>query len=365
LASLTSRPTSRIEPVAAARRDDRSIALWLIACAAMIFVMVVLGGVTRLTESGLSITEWQPIAGIVPPLNDAAWQAEFARYREIPQFRLVHSWMTLADFKTIFFWEWLHRLWGRLIGFAFALPFLWFLARRRIPSGLAPRLVGILALGGAQGLLGWVMVESGLVDRVEVSQYRLVAHLGLAILLYAAIVWTALDLLRPEASAVSAGLRRAAAAIVALVFLTLLAGGFVAGLHAGLVYNTFPLMDGRLVPEGYAQLSPWWRNWFENVAAVQFDHRLLAMTTFAAIVAFAVVAGRHALSRYARRAVAALLGLALLQVALGIATLLLVVPIPLAAAHQAGAVLLLTASLVACHALRESMGRRKATPLPR
>jgi heme a synthase len=360
LASLTSRPTSRIEPVAAARRDDRSIALWLIACAAMIFVMVVLGGVTRLTESGLSITEWQPIAGIVPPLNDAAWQAEFARYREIPQFRLVHSWMTLADFKTIFFWEWLHRLWGRLIGFAFALPFLWFLARRRIPSGLAPRLVGILALGGAQGLLGWVMVESGLVDRVEVSQYRLVAHLGLAILLYAAIVWTALDLLRPEASAVSTGLRRAAAAIVALVFLTLLAGGFVAGLHAGLVYNTFPLMDGRLVPEGYAQLSPWWRNWFENVAAVQFDHRLLAMTTFAAIVAFAVVAGRHALSRYARRAVAALLGLALLQVALGIATLLLVVPIPLAAAHQAGAVLLLTASLVACHAVR-----RPTKPLPR
>jgi cytochrome c oxidase assembly protein subunit 15 len=344
--------TSRIEPIAAATRDDRAIAAWLIACAAMIFVMVVLGGVTRLTESGLSITEWQPITGILPPLGDAAWQAEFARYREIPQFRLVHSWMTLADFKTIFFWEWLHRLWGRLIGIVFALPLLWFLLRRRIPSGLAPRLVFILALGGAQGLLGWVMVKSGLVDRVEVSQYRLVAHLGLAILLYAAIVWTALDLLRPEASSVSAGLRRAAGGIVALVFVTLLAGGFVAGLHAGLIYNTFPLMDGRFVPAEYAQLSPFWRNWFENVAAVQFDHRVLALTTLAAVVAFGVAAWRRDLSPHARHAVAALLAMAFLQVALGVATLLLVVPIPLAAAHQAGAVLLLTAALAARHALR-------------
>jgi heme a synthase len=361
LASLTSRPTSRIEPVAAARRDDRSIALWLIACAAMIFVMVVLGGVTRLTESGLSITEWQPIAGIVPPLNDAAWQAEFARYREIPQFRLVHSWMTLADFKTIFFWEWLHRLWGRLIGFTFALPFLWFLARRRIPSGLAPRLVGILALGGAQGLLGWVMVESGLVDRVEVSQYRLVAHLGLAILLYAAIVWTALDLLRPEAPSVSAGLRRAAAAIVALVFLTLLAGGFVAGLHAGLVYNTFPLMGGSILPPDYLQLHPWWRNWFENVAAVQFNHRLLAMAVLASVIALWLAGRRRDLAARPRRALDALLAAALLQVSLGIATLLLVVPVPLAAAHQAGAVLLFTASLVACHALRDPSRRGPAS----
>jgi cytochrome c oxidase assembly protein subunit 15 len=347
--------TSRIMPsLVVSTRDDRSIAIWLIACATMIFVMVVLGGVTRLTESGLSITEWQPITGIMPPLGDAAWQAEFARYREIPQFRLVHSWMTLDDFKTIFFWEWLHRLWGRLIGLAFALPFLWFLLRRRIPSGLAPRLVGILVLGGAQGVLGWVMVKSGLADRVEVSQYRLVAHLGLAILLYAAIVWTALDLLRRQASpsVPSAGLRRAAGLIVTLVFLTLLAGGFVAGLHAGLTYNTFPLMDGRLVPEGYFQLGPWWLNWFENVAAVQFDHRLLATATLAAIAAFAIAASRRALSRDARRAVAALMALGAIQVGLGIATLLLVVPIPLAAAHQAGAVLLFTAALAARHALR-------------
>jgi cytochrome c oxidase assembly protein subunit 15 len=204
------------------------------------------------------------------------------------------------------------------------------------------------------------MVKSGLVDRVEVSQYRLVAHLGLALLLYAAIVWTALDLLRPRSAAAlaAAGLRRAAGLLVALIFLTVLAGGFVAGLHAGLIYNTFPLMDGRLVPAGYAALSPWWLNGFENVAAVQFDHRVLAMTTLASVVVFVVVAARRRdLSPYARHAVAMLLALVLLQVALGIATLLLVVPIPFAAAHQAGAVLLLTASLAARHALGGSAGR--------
>jgi heme a synthase len=335
---------------ASAAANRRAVAVWLIACAAMIFVMVVLGGVTRLTESGLSITEWQPITGVLPPLNDAAWQAEFERYREIPQFKLVHSWMTLADFKTIFFWEWLHRLWGRLIGVAFALPFLWFLVRRRIPQGLAPRLAGILVLGGLQGVLGWVMVQSGLVDRVEVSQYRLVAHLGLAILLYAAIVWTALDLMRREPAG-AAGLRRAAGIIAALVFVTLLAGGFVAGLNAGLVYNTFPLMDGRIVPAGYLELDPVWRNAFENVAAVQFDHRLLAMATLASVIAFAAVALRRHLSGYARGAILALAALSLVQVALGIATLLLAVPVALAAAHQAGAVLLFTAALAARHAL--------------
>jgi cytochrome c oxidase assembly protein subunit 15 len=201
-----------------------------------------------------------------------------------------------------------------------------------------------------------VMVQSGLVDRIEVSQYRLVAHLGLAILLYAAIVWTALDLLRREPSPARnpAGLRRAAAIVVALVFLTLLAGGFVAGLNAGLTYNSFPLMDGRIVPAGYLQLSPWWLNFFENVAAVQFDHRLLALATLASVAALAAAARRRDLSRDVRRAVAALLALSLVQVGLGIATLLLVVPVPLAAAHQAGAVLLFTASLVARHALRTS-----------
>jgi cytochrome c oxidase assembly protein subunit 15 len=355
----------RTDADAASAGNRRAIAVWLLVCAAMIVVMLVLGGITRLTESGLSITEWQPISGVLPPLSEAAWQAEFAKYREIPQFQLLHSWMSIEDFKTIYFWEWLHRLWGRLIGLAFAAPFLWFLLRRRIPSGLLPRLAGILVFGGLQGVLGWVMVKSGLVDRVEVSQYRLVAHLGLAIVLYAAILWTALDLLwpPPPGARPAAGLRRAAEAIAGLVFLTLLAGGFVAGLNAGLTYNTFPLMDGALVPEGYWQLQPWWRNFFENVAAVQFDHRLLALASLAAIIAFWLAGHRHALAARGRRALDALLAMALLQVALGVATLLLVVPLPLAAAHQAGAVLLFTAALAACHALRrDRTGAGKTSP---
>jgi heme a synthase len=346
--------------LSSAGRDPRAIAYWLLVCAAMIFLMVVLGGITRLTESGLSITEWQPIAGILPPLSEAGWQAEFARYREIPQFKLMHSWMGLADFKAIFFWEWLHRLWGRLIGVVFAVPLMWFVVRRRIPPGLAPRLGFILFLGFLQGVLGWVMVESGLVGRVEVSQYRLVAHLALALAIYAAILWTALGLLwpRPQAAPAGgkppAGLRRAAGMLAGLVFVTVLAGGFVAGTNAGLVYNTFPLMNGSVVPADYLDLHPWWRNWFENVAAVQFNHRLLAMAVLAVVVALWLAGQRHALAARPRHALDALLAAALLQVSLGIATLLLVVPVPLAVAHQAGAVLLFTAALVARHALREA-----------
>jgi cytochrome c oxidase assembly protein subunit 15 len=320
----------------------------------MIALMVVLGGITRLTESGLSITEWQPITGALPPLSEAAWQEEFAKYQQIPQFQQMHSWMTLDDFKTIFFWEWLHRLWGRLIGVAFALPFLWFLLRRRVSPALAPRLAGILVLGGLQGALGWFMVKSGLTERLEVSQYRLVAHLGLAVIIYAAILKTALGLLWPvpeRGVAVPPGLRRAAAALTGLVFVTLLAGGFVAGLNAGLTYNTFPLMDGHFVPEGYAQLSPWWRNLFENVAAVQFDHRLLAMTTAASVIALWAASRRAPLPPRSRVAINALLAAVFLQFGLGVSTLLLAVPILLGVAHQAGALLLFTAALVAHHAL--------------
>ena len=319
----------------------------------MIFVMVVLGGVTRLTLSGLSITEWQPVMGIVPPLSHADWLAEFARYKQIPQYRLLNEGMSLAAFKTIFLWEYVHRLWGRLIGVAYALPLVYFLWRRQIPRRLRLPLAGILLLGFAQGLLGWYMVESGLVHRVEVSQYRLVAHLALALAIYAATLWIALGLLWPAGrDAPKAGWRRAGEGLVGLVGLTIAAGGFVAGLNAGLVYNTFPLMDGRFVPEDYARLTPFFRNWFANVAAVQFDHRLLATTTLACIV-LVWLAGRHAaLPRRARRALHALLAAVMLQFALGVSTLLLVVPIPLAAAHQAGAVLLLTAAIVFRHTLR-------------
>jgi cytochrome c oxidase assembly protein subunit 15 len=332
----------------------------------MIFLMVVIGGLTRLTLSGLSITEWEPVSGVVPPLSGADWTAEFAKYQQIPQYKLINAGMTLAQFKTIFWWEYTHRLWGRLIGFVYLLPFLYFLIRRQIPRRLVAPLAGIFALGAAQGALGWYMVESGLAQRVEVSQYRLTAHLVLALAIYAATLWTALGLLKPgprasrphlperagETPAVQVWPRRAAEAILCLVAVTIVAGGFTAGLNAGLVYNTFPLMGGSFVPGEYADLTPFVRNWFENVAAVQFDHRILAMTTAASVVAFWLFARRAAWPRPARIAAHALLGAVALQFSLGLSTLLLVVPIPLAAAHQAGAVLLLTAAIVLRHTLR-------------
>jgi heme a synthase len=340
-------------------RNRRAVAAWLIGVAAMIFLMVVIGGVTRLTESGLSITEWKPVTGALPPLTEADWQHEYELYKRIPEAQTVHSGITLEAFKKIFFWEYLHRLWGRLIGIVFAVPLIWFVAMRWLPSGFGPRLVGIFALGTLQGGVGWWMVASGLVDRTDVSQYRLVAHLGLALVIYAAILWTALDLLAPaQAGIAPPALRRAAGALAALVFLTVLSGGFVAGLDAGLTYNTFPLMDGRLFPAGYFMETPWWLNWFENVTAVQFNHRFLALSTFAAAVAlWGFWRGR--VGGPLLVALDLLLGAALLQVSLGIATLLLVVPLPLAALHQAGAVLVLTAAVALRHTARRAPAARR------
>jgi heme a synthase len=335
--------------------------------------MVVVGGITRLTLSGLSITQWNPVIGVVPPLTHAQWAAAFARYKEIPEYRLIRYGMTLAQFKGIYFWEYIHRLLGRLIGVAFAAPLVWFWLRGALPRRLAPALVGILALGFAQGALGWYMVESGLVHRVDVSQYRLVAHLSLALLIYVAILWVGLDLARGPATGSAsidapspnpslsrapgriekgAGWRSAANGVLALIALTIVAGGFVAGTRAGFIYNTFPLMGGRLIPEDYAQLHPFIRNLFSNVAAVQFDHRVLAMTTAAAILLLWAASWRARLTHPARAALWALVGAVALQVALGISTLLLVVPIPLAVAHQANAVILLSAAIVFRHTLR-------------
>jgi heme a synthase len=329
------------------------IAAWLFICCTMIFLMVVVGGVTRLTLSGLSITEWKPVIGVVPPLSAADWADEFAKYKVIPEYRTVHFGMTLDEFKSIYFWEYGHRLLGRLIGVVFAAPFVWFLVCRRLPRRFVPPLCGILLLGFAQGALGWYMVESGLADRIEVSQYRLVAHLALALAIYATILWLALVIVRTPARAdPGRGWRWAADAVLSFVAVTMAAGGFTAGLHAGLTYNTFPLMDGRLVPAGYGLLQPFWRNWFESIAAVQFDHRLLAIATAAVIVLVWAAGQRTSLPKPARTALHALLGLVALQVALGIATLLLVVPIPLAAVHQAGALLLLTAAIVFRNTLR-------------
>ena len=348
--AIAETPTERAP---AAAQPLRAIAVWLLCCCAMIFGMIVIGGITRLTLSGLSITEWQPVTGVLPPLSAAAWAAEFEKYRQIPQYRLLNAGMSLADFQSIYWWEYVHRLWGRLIGIVYAVPFLYFWLRGRLPRRLFAPLGGILLLGAAQGALGWYMVESGLAERVDVSQYRLVAHLALALAIYGLTLWIALGLLvQPPCTAVAAAWRRGTGAVMALVALTIVAGGFVAGLHAGLTYNTFPLMDGYFVPAGYAQLEPFVRNWFENVAAVQFDHRVLAMTTAAAVLMLWIAGRNAALPRPAGLALHALLATAALQFALGVSTLLFVVPIPIAAAHQAGAVLLLTAAIVFRHALR-------------
>ena len=374
-----------------ARPRPGAVAAWLFTCCGLIFLMVVVGGVTRLTLSGLSITEWRPVIGVVPPLSVADWAAEFAKYQQIPEYRLVHYGMTLEEFKSIYWWEYAHRLLGRLIGVAFAIPFIWFLLRGRLTRRLVPPLCGILLLGFAQGALGWYMVESGLADRVEVSQYRLVGHLALALAIYAAILWVALGIVgrAPHPTplpasgeregpakregegqsgvAVSASWvlwRRAGDAVLLLVAVTILAGGFVAGTRAGLVYNTFPLMDGRVVPEGYAELHPFARNWFENVTAVQFDHRLLAIAAAVVVLLVWALGWRAGLSKPVRAALHGLAAVSLLQVALGITTLVLVVPIALAAAHQAGAVLLLTAAIVFRHTLRRVAPIDAEAPAP-
>jgi cytochrome c oxidase assembly protein subunit 15 len=338
----------------AAARDRHAVAAWLFLCCALLFALIVVGGVTRLTHSGLSITEWQPIIGTLPPLTDSDWADAFAKYQTTPEYRQINPDMSLDAFKRIFWWEYAHRLLGRVIGVAFLLPYLWFLVRRRIPRGYAGALFAIFILGGAQGALGWYMVQSGLVDDPRVSQLRLAAHLGLAFLIFGAMFWVALSLSRPSAgSAGNAALRRFAFLLTALIYVMVLAGGLVAGIRAGFGYNTFPLMNGRWIPPGLLLLEPWYRNFIDNMTTVQFDHRLLAWALAALVPWFAWrVHARPEVDARARRAVSFLLALLVVQVALGIATLLLVVPLPLAAAHQAGAVLVFAAALNASHALR-------------
>ena len=331
--------------------DRRLVSGWLFVMCGLIFVMVALGGATRLTGSGLSIMEWAPLSGILPPLGEAEWQRLFALYQRIPQYALLNQGFGLDGFKQIFWLEWAHRLWGRLIGLAFLLPLLFLMWKRAIPRSMVPRMVLLFVLGGLQGAVGWFMVASGFFpESTAVSPYRLVVHLTLALVLYGAILWTALSVGRPVGDiAAPRSLRILAGVTATLVSLTIVAGGFVAGLRAGLVYNSFPLMDGQWVPEGYAQLQPLLRNLTENVAAVQFNHRLLATLTTVVAVATLVDGWR---SGVARGAVAALACAVAVQYALGVTTLLWVVPPGLGTAHQAVAVLVLTTSLVLLHRLR-------------
>ena len=331
------------------------MAIWLLGIAAMVFIMVIIGGLTRLTESGLSIVDWRPMTGWLPPLGKAEWLAAFQAYQATPEYLQVNRGMTLGEFKDIFWLEYLHRLWGRLIGVAFAVPLVVFLIKGWIGRRLAPHLILALLLGGLQGAVGWFMVKSGLVDRPEVSQYRLAAHLGAAILIYGYLLWLGWSLMQRRSErkqGAGAAPWRWAVALSGLVVLTILAGGFVAGLNAGLVYNTFPLMDGRLIPQGLFPDTPFYVSFFEDVTTVQFTHRVLALTTLASVMAFWFASLRWPLPGEGRIAVHALALMAVLQVILGIATLLLAVPVGLGVAHQAGGVLLLTAALLTVFQLR-------------
>lgn len=333
--------------------NRRAIRIWLYAIAVIVFALVLVGGATRLTDSGLSITEWKPIHGIVPPLSAAEWQQEFELYRQIPEYRQVNAGMSLEAFKTIYWWEWAHRFLARLVGFAFAIPLAFFWIAGRIPAGLKPKLVAILALGGLQGAIGWWMVFSGLSVRTDVSQYRLAVHLTLACIIFASTLWVARGLAPHSGDAPPSEKSFAAAAlIVALTLIQIYLGGLVAGLDAGFAFNTWPLMDGALVPSGLLTIEPAWRNFFENAMTVQFVHRmgaylLLAVAAMHALASFRQAAG----TTHARRA-GVLLALLLAQAGIGIATLVFAVPIGWALLHQAGAFVVLAFAVAHARGLK-------------
>lgn len=326
-------------------KTTHKIVLWLYACCFMVFAMAVIGAITRLTESGLSITEWRPVTGALPPLNEEAWQHAYDLYRQSPEFAHKHHWMALADFKAIFFWEWLHRLWGRLIGLVYALPLLWFFVRKQIPAGYGLKFLGVLALGGLQGFVGWWMVKSGLVDRPDVSHFRLAAHLGLALVIFSAMYWLALDLRKPFHDRLKKPPRVFYYALFCLALLaaTIIWGAFVAGLDAGKIYNSFPLMNHSLTPD--PPFSP--AQIIHDHGWIQFAHRWLAILTGACLLILAFITKDKHLG-----------GMVFVQIGLGIATLLLVVAIALAALHQAGAIILLGLTLRAAHQAARNCGTR-------
>ena len=344
-ASVSLRPTSG----ASAAGHARSVApvrAWLWVVAGCIFAMVVVGGATRLTQSGLSITEWKPVMGVLPPLSDAAWAAEFDRYKQIPQYASLNADMTLSGFKSIFYWEWAHRLLGRVVGSLVLLPLAFFWLTGRLTPALKPRLVGLFLLGGLQGVIGWFMVKSGLSARTEVSQYFLALHLVTASLAFAWAIWLAEGLRGGPSARQTPGfdrLTRTATVLVWLVMLQIGLGAFVAGLHAGLTYNTWPLMDGHLVPPlaDLARRSPFWSNPFENVTTVQFDHRTVAYAVLIAALFHAAVAWSAAPGTGVSRRAGLLVLAVLMQAAIGVTTLLLVVPLWAALLHQGFAMVVL------------------------
>lgn len=341
------------------QRYDRQIAGWLTLCAIVVFGMILLGGVTRLTNSGLSMVEWKPLMGAIPPLSEQAWQETFDKYKAFPEYQKVNRGMDLDGFKSIFMYEYLHRLLGRLIGVLFFFPMLYFMVRQRVPAGLQPKLWLLFILGGCQGLLGWYMVKSGLVDNPRVSQYRLAAHMGLAVAIYAYMLWLVFDLLlgRPERGGVDRPLSGTSLVLVGLVYCMILSGALVAGTDAGFAYSTWPLMGPSFFPPGLYAGDPAWLDAFEDITTIQFNHRMFAYFLALVTTVFAVVAWcRVPVPRVRLGAVLIVLALCL-QVVLGISTLLLHVPVSLAAAHQGGAVLLLSAALFLAHGLRRQPAR--------
>ena len=327
-------------PISRAKTALPNIKSWLKWVAFLVFAMVIVGGATRLTKSGLSITEWDPIFGAIPPLSGADWNTLFEKYKLSSQYKLQNLGMSLSEFQFIFWWEWAHRLLGRLIGFVFLLPFLYFAITRRLEARMWPRLLVLFILGGLQGALGWYMVTSGLVNRVDVSQYRLAAHLTLACVLFAAIIWTIASLDRKHSFPRSWD-SRTALILVLMILFQIAAGGFVAGIDAGQGYSTWPLMDGKLIPEGLTAMKPIWHNLFENALTVQFNHRILAYAIF-------IIATWHAFKTFSVSAML-LAYLVFTQACLGILTLLMSVPIGMALAHQATAMLVLAAAVWNLH----------------
>ncbi len=348
-------------------RRHRAIAVWLLVVVAAVFGMIVLGGLTRLTESGLSMVDWKPVTGWLPPLTEAEWEEAFAAYRQYPEYALRNVHMTLAGFQEIYWLEYLHRLWGRMIGVLFAVPFLVFLARGWIGRRMGWRLASVFVLGGLQGAMGWYMVLSGMVDRPDVSQYRLTAHLVFALAILAALLWMAMDLLSSRRSPSASGggeggLAWGARGVLALVVLAITAGGFVAGTGAGFTHNTYPLMEGSLLPSGLYAMDPWWRSAFEDLTTIQFQHRHLGELTGVATLALWALGRRRGVRGTAATALDVLAAAVMAQVGLGILTLLLVVPIWAAALHQAGAVLVFGAALWSVHQLRPAPAAAAAVP---
>lgn len=351
---------------AAARDADEgagAVRVWLLVVAALVLAMIVVGGATRLTDSGLSITEWKPILGAIPPLSEAHWLEAFAKYKQIPEYHVVNKGMSLAEFKTIYWWEWSHRFLGRFIGLAFGVPLLVFWLRGRLAAGLASKLVGVLALGGLQGAIGWYMVSSGLVDRVDVSHYRLALHLGTAFVILGLLVWLALDVSGVRDAIRLDTVRRrhvvGASLIVAALFAQVLLGALVAGTKAGLVYNSWPLMDGRLVPGGLMVIEPWYMNLFENVATIQFNHRVTAYL-IAAVVVWHLLSLRGGDDDRLLASAALLAAAVGAQIALGIWTLLAVegvIPIGLGLMHQGGAAIVFALAVAHLHRVRHSPAR--------